>query len=56
MKFFEFYDEGWAAKCQDQPYNPRATIDWKDGWRDCNEVTQEEGIRGLNSLNQQNQP
>lgn len=50
MKFFEFYDEGWAARCQDQPFNSRATRDWKDGWKDCDEVGSEERIKGLKAL------
>lgn len=50
MKFFEFYDEGWAARCQDQPFNLRATSDWKDGWKDCDEVDDEERINGLKAL------
>lgn len=47
---FQFYDEGWSARCQDQPFNIKATRDWKDGWRDCNEVDREEQNRGRDTL------
>lgn len=50
MKFCEFYDEGWAARCQDKPYNQKATIDWKDGWKDCDELDDIERVKGLETL------
>ena len=35
---FEFYDQGWNAYMRGEPYNPNATLDWRDGWRDCRDA------------------
>lgn len=38
---FRYYDEGWNARCDDQPNEPNASIDWGDGWLDCDEAIKE---------------
>ena len=38
---YEFYDYGWNARIRNEPFQPTATIDWKDGWRDCDELSDE---------------
>lgn len=50
---FDFYDEGWVARCQDQSFNPKATQDWKDGWKDCDKVDHIERNRGRETLENQ---
>lgn len=30
-----FYDEGWNAAVDGQPFDKNAKGDWKDGWLDC---------------------
>lgn len=30
-----YYDEGWNAYWADEPYDPKATLDWRDGWLDA---------------------
>lgn len=31
----KFYDQGWNACIDGEPYDPKATLDWRDGWKDC---------------------
>lgn len=45
-----FYDEGWIARCDNKPFNHKASIHWKDGWKDCDEVNPEERISGRKTL------
>ena len=33
-----FYDTGWNACVNNEPYNSNETKDWRDGWKDCNEA------------------
>lgn len=39
-----YYDQGWDARVRGEPYDRNATIDWKDGWRDCEEAPAEDRI------------
>lgn len=32
---YKFYDEGWNAKCRGEVFQSTASLDWKDGYRDC---------------------
>lgn len=36
------YDQGWNARVENEPFNPYATVDWKDGWLDCDGAPEEE--------------
>lgn len=36
-----FYDQGWNARVAGAPYTTRSTIDWQDGWKDCDEAAPE---------------
>lgn len=40
----KYYDEGWNARCKEEPYNPQAPKDWRDGWKDCDEAPEDERI------------
>lgn len=40
-----YYDEGWNAYIAKIPYNIKASLDWKDGWKDCQEATEKSGIQ-----------
>lgn len=33
-----YYDEGWNARLAGKPYSYLATLNWRDGWKDCNEA------------------
>ena len=33
-----FYDYGWNAFINGEPFEMNSTIDWKDGWTDCSEA------------------
>jgi len=49
----KFYDQGWIARANNEPFRADATLDWKDGWRDANEVddkTRADGVRSLTSV------
>ena len=35
---YSYYDEGWNARIKGEPNNPHASIDWGDGWLDCDEA------------------
>jgi hypothetical protein len=37
-----YYDTGWNANVNKEPFDPKKSQDWKDGWKDCNELPQEE--------------
>lgn len=37
-----YYDEGWNAFINGEPFDVKATLDWKDGWRDCQEASPEQ--------------
>lgn len=41
----QFYDQGWNARCRGEPYEPTASRDWKDGWKDADEAPEAE--RGM---------
>lgn len=34
----KFYDQGWNAFIDNEPFTFKSTIDWQDGWKDCNEA------------------
>lgn len=34
---YQYYDQGWNARCRGEAYREDATRDWRDGWSDCNE-------------------
>lgn len=34
----KFYDQGWNARVRGEPYDRHATLDWRDGWKDCDEA------------------
>lgn len=36
-----FYDQGWNARVAGAPYTTQSTLDWQDGWKDCDEATPE---------------
>lgn len=38
MSTYTYYDEGWNDCLKGIHFNPRATLSWRDGWRDCNEL------------------
>jgi hypothetical protein len=38
MKEKKFYDQGWNARVKGEPYDPKASRDWRDGWKDCDEA------------------
>lgn len=46
----KYYDQGWIARVKNQPFRMDATIDWKDGWRDADETTEENRLEGAKSL------
>jgi hypothetical protein len=33
-----FYDEGWNARVAGNPYDQSKSIDWRDGWKDCDKA------------------
>lgn len=33
-----YYDEGWNARVRGEAYNTLKSLDWKDGWKDCDEA------------------
>lgn len=35
------YDFGWNARIKNKPFNFDKSEDWKDGWNDCNSLTDE---------------
>lgn len=35
---YMYYDHGWNARVHGEPYVEDATIDWRDGWCDCDEA------------------
>lgn len=37
-----YYDEGWNARVKGEAFDRTKSIDWKDGWKDCNELEDEE--------------
>lgn len=37
----KFYDQGWNARIRNEPFHRSATIDWRDGWKDCDELSDE---------------
>lgn len=37
----KYYDEGWNARCRGEPYQPTASLDWRDGWKDADEAPEE---------------
>lgn len=39
-----FYDEGWNAYIKGEQFDVFATEDWKDGWCDCQEAVEVDGI------------
>ena len=43
MQQKRFYDEGWNARVNEEPFDPSAAKDWRDGWKDCDEATAEHG-------------
>lgn len=45
MQEKQFYDHGWNARVIDEPYDPKAKLDWRDGWKDCDSA--EESVREL---------
>lgn len=38
----KYYAEGWQARRNNEPFDPSASKDWQDGWRDCDEAPKEE--------------
>jgi len=38
MSAKKFYDQGWNAFVRGEPYDPSATRDWRDGWKDCHDA------------------
>lgn len=39
----DFYDFGWNAYRNGQPYDPNAGKSWRTGWKDCEEATKLHG-------------
>lgn len=37
-----FYDQGWDARVRNEAYDPNATLDWRDGWQDCEDAPEED--------------
>lgn len=37
----KFYDFGRNARIRNEPYRYDATLDWRAGWKDCDEITEE---------------
>jgi len=37
-----FYDEGWNARVAGAPNDPSKSLDWRDGWMDCNEAPEQD--------------
>lgn len=35
---YRFYDAGWNARVRGEPFQPTATLSWRDGWQDCHEA------------------
>lgn len=35
----KFYDHGWNARVAGEPFDANATLDWRDGWTDCDGTT-----------------
>lgn len=44
---FKYYDQGWNARLDNEPFNKNATRDWRDGYNDADEAVQEVGIEEL---------
>lgn len=40
LEQFRYYDIGWNARIDNKPFNPKAYQDWKDGWKDYNELSE----------------
>ena len=34
----KFYDHGWNARVRVERYDSKASRDWRDGWKDCDEA------------------
>lgn len=47
----QYYDQGWGARWAGKPFNPRATLDWRDGWKDADGVDEETRYQGVLTLN-----
>lgn len=45
-----FYDEGWSARCEGIAFDTEAANAWKEGWRDCAQVTPNERESGRAAL------
>lgn len=42
----QFYDEGWNDRLNGEPFTTIGTTrDWRDGWRDCDDVAESERTR-----------
>ncbi|MBU9539385.1 hypothetical protein KTE58_23655 [Burkholderia multivorans] len=41
---FRYYDQGWNAFIKGEPFNPRASSDWRDGWTDCMEAPEKDRV------------
>lgn len=38
MDEYKFYDFGWNAFVNGKPFVSHATLDWRDGWKDAEEI------------------
>ncbi len=47
QKPYRFYDEGWNARIRGEPFRSAiiASPDWRDGWKDCDELDDAERAR-----------
>lgn len=41
---FNYYDFGWNARVRGEPFNSKATLDWRDGWKDCDGAKEEDRV------------
>lgn len=38
----KYYDQGWNAFIDGNPFDASAAKDWRDGWKDCESATPED--------------
>jgi hypothetical protein len=41
----EFYDQGWNDRVAGKPFVSGTTKSWRDGWKDCDEVPEDQRTR-----------